>query len=138
MVATMRAHGAYTALVTGGLTFFTGRVAPALGFHTVVANAVEIVDGKLTGRVREPISGPATKRETLTGLAAKLGLALSETLAVGDGANDLPMVEAAGLGVAYHAKPVLSARAWARIDHADLTALLYAQGYRQEEIKSQL
>lgn len=138
LVATMRAHGAHAALVSGGLTVFTDRVGTALGFDTVVANAIEMVDGKVTGKVREPIVGPATKLEVLQRLAGEQHLPISATLAVGDGANDLPMVEAAGLGVAYHAKPILAARARVRIDHADLTALLYAQGFRREEIKSQL
>jgi len=138
LVATMRAHGAHTTLVSGGLTEFAGRVGAALGFDSIVANAIEIADGKLTGKVREPIVGPGTKLEALKRLAAELRLPLAATLAVGDGANDLQMVEAAGLGVAYHAKPILANRARARIDHGDLTALLYAQGYRRDEIKSQL
>lgn len=136
LVATMRANGAHTALVSGGFHIYTRRIRDELGFDLEIANELEIVDGRLTGAVQEPIVGREAKLLTLTRLAAELRLPLAATLAVGDGANDLPMIEAAGLGVAYHGKPAVAARARARIDHADLTALLYAQGYRREEIVS--
>jgi len=134
LVATMRANGARTALVSGGFHVYTRRIRDELGFDLEVANALEVADGRLTGMVREPIVARAAKLQTLTRLAAELGIPLSATLAVGDGANDLPMIEAAGLGVAYHGKPAVARRARARIDHADLRALLYAQGYRRDEI----
>jgi phosphoserine phosphatase len=134
LLATLRRAGVATALVSGGFTVFAERVAAKLGFDRVIANRLEITDGKLAGTVTPPIVGAATKRDTLVGLAAELGLGLQETLAVGDGANDLPMLQTAGLGVAFHAKPAVAAAARWRIDHGDLTALLYAQGYRQAEI----
>jgi phosphoserine phosphatase len=134
LVATMRAQGAYTVLVSGGFRLYTGRVRDALGFDLDIANELVIEGGRLAGRVREPILGRDAKLEGLKRLAAERGLPLAATLAVGDGANDIEMVEAAGLGVAFHAKPALARRARHRIDHADLTALLYAQGYRDEEI----
>ncbi|MBX6747391.1 MAG: phosphoserine phosphatase SerB [Acetobacteraceae bacterium] len=134
LVATMRAHGAHCALVSGGFTFFTGRVAERLGFHAHYSNTLGIADGKLTGRVEEPILDRDAKLATLKRLSAELGLPLSATLAVGDGANDLAMIQAAGLGVAFRAKPVVAAAARARVDHADLRALLFAQGYRATEI----
>jgi phosphoserine phosphatase len=134
LVATMRAHGAYAALVSGGFTVFTAPVREALGFDGVIANELVIADGRLTGEVREPIVTRETKLEALKSLAAERALPLAASLAVGDGANDLPMLEAAGLGVAFHAKPAVTARARIRIDYGDLTALLYAQGYREGEI----
>ena len=134
LIATLRRAGVTTALVSGGFTVFADRVAAELGFDRVIANWLDIIDGKLAGTVAPPIVTAATKRDTLLSLATELGLALSETMAVGDGANDLAMLETAGLGVAFHAKPAVAAAARWRIDHADLTALLYAQGYRQEEI----
>jgi phosphoserine phosphatase len=134
LVATMREHGAQTALVSGGFTQFTGPIAQRLGFHETFANRLEIVDGMLTGRVVEPVQGRAGKRAALESLRMRLGLDVAETLAVGDGANDLDMLDAAGLGVAFHAKPKVAAAASARVDHGDLIALLYAQGYRQGEI----
>jgi phosphoserine phosphatase len=130
LVATMRAHGAYAALVSGGFSFFTGRVAALCGFDMHRSNAL-LDDGiALTGHVAEPILDRDTKLATLTQLADERGLPLSATLAVGDGANDLDMLSAAGLGVAFRAKPVVAAAARARVDHADLRALLFAQGYR--------
>ena len=120
-------------LVSGGFEFFTGRLAAAAGFHADRANRLLDEGGRLTGMVGEPILGREAKLEALRTEAAALGVGLSETLAVGDGANDLAMIEAAGLGVAYRAKPVVAARADARIDHSDLTALLYFQGYSAEE-----
>jgi phosphoserine phosphatase len=128
-VATMRAHRALTALVSGGFTFFTGRVAAALGFDTHHANVL-IDDGRaLTGAVADPILDRDAKKATLLRLAQERGLKLSATLAVGDGANDLAMLAAAGLGVAYHAKPIVAREARARIDHGNLRAVLFAQGY---------
>jgi phosphoserine phosphatase len=134
LVRTMRAHGAYTALVSGGFRVFTRRVADALGFDEEDANVLEVADGKLTGTVAEPIRGRDAKLGTLRRLADSRGLDLAETLAVGDGANDLDMLRAAGLGVAFRAKPVVAAAARVRVDHGDLTALLYLQGYRAGEI----
>lgn len=133
LVATMRAHGAYTALVSGGFTFFTERVAALLGFHMQRANTLLLEDGRLAGAVAEPILDRDSKLVTLRALAAERGLGLRETLAVGDGANDLAMLGAAGLGVAFRAKPAVAAAARARVDNADLRALLFAQGYRAAE-----
>src|SRR5690242_15897793 len=133
LVMTMRAHGAYTCLVSGGFTLFTSAVAARLGFQENRANELVIADGRFTGVVREPIVGRAAKLDTLVELRESFDLDEIDTLAVGDGANDLGMIQAAGLGVAYHAKPAVSAAASARIDHGDLTALLYAQGYRRDE-----
>jgi len=134
LVATMHAHGAATALVSGGFTFFTARVAGLAGFDAHFANTL-LDDGKaLTGCVAEPILDRDAKLTTLRALAAEHHLDLAETMAVGDGANDLAMLRAAGLGVAFHAKPVLAAEAHARVDHGNLRALLFAQGYRAEEI----
>ncbi|THD73596.1 MAG: phosphoserine phosphatase SerB [Bradyrhizobium sp.] len=133
LVATMRAHGAYTCLISGGFTLFTNAVAAMIGFQENRANELKIEDGKLTGEVAEPILGRAVKLATLVELRESFDLDNLDTLAVGDGANDLGMIENAGLGVAYHAKPAVAAAAAARIDHGDLTALLYAQGYRREE-----
>jgi phosphoserine phosphatase len=130
----MRAHGAYAALVSGGFTFFTERVAARLGFDHHSGNRLAIQDGFLTGAVDEPIFGRDAKLAALRRLRAERGLDPADTLAVGDGANDLGMLQEAGLGVAFHAKPVVAAAAGARIDHGDLTALLYLQGYRAEEI----
>jgi phosphoserine phosphatase len=134
LLATSRRAGVTTALVSGGFTVFADRVAADLGFDRVIANRLAIADGKLVGTVRPPIVAGATKHDALVSLAREFGLALDDTLAVGDGANDLPMLQAAGLGVAFHAKPAVAAASRARIDHADLTALLYAQGYRENEI----
>ena len=129
----MRAHGAYTCLISGGFTLFTSAVAAMLGFHEHRANELVVRDGKLTGEVKEPILGRAAKLATLLELRESFDLDDIDTLAVGDGANDLDMIQAAGLGVAYHAKPAVAAAAAARIDCGDLTALLYAQGYRRDE-----
>ncbi|WP_333670942.1 phosphoserine phosphatase SerB, partial [Parvibaculum sp.] len=133
LTATMRAHGATCALVSGGFTFFTARVAKAVGFDVNQANELLFENDTLTGLVQEPILGKQAKLDALLALRAQHGLEKHETLAVGDGANDLAMIEEAGLGVAYHAKPVVAQAAGARIDHGDLTALLYLQGYRREE-----
>jgi phosphoserine phosphatase len=134
LVATMRAHGAYTALVSGGFSFFTDRVAALVGFDMHRSNVLLDDGAALTGRVAEPILDRDTKLDTLTRLAVERRLPMSATLAVGDGANDLDMLRAAGLGVAYRAKVIVAAEARARVDHADLRALLFAQGYRREEI----
>jgi phosphoserine phosphatase len=133
LVATMRAHGAYTCLISGGFTLFTNAIAAMIGFQENRANELKVLDGKLSGEVAEPILGRAAKLATLIELRESFDLDNLDTLVVGDGANDLGMIEAAGLGVAYHAKPAVAAAAAARIDHGDLTALLYAQGYRREE-----
>ena len=133
LVMTMRAHGAYTCLISGGFTLFTNAVAAMIGFQENRANELKVADGKLTGEVAEPILGRAAKLATLVELRESFDLDNLDTLVVGDGANDLGMIEAAGLGVAYHAKPAVAAAAAARIEHGDLTALLYAQGYRREE-----
>jgi len=133
LVATMRAHGAWTCLISGGFTLFTNAVAASIGFQENRANELLVADGKLIGEVREPILGRAVKLATLVELRESFDLDNLETLVVGDGANDLGMIQAAGLGVAYHAKPAVAAAAAARIDHGDLTALLYAQGYRRAE-----
>jgi phosphoserine phosphatase len=136
LIATLRRAGVTTALVSGGFTVFAEPVARALGFDRVVANRLALDGDKLAGTLIPPIVTGATKRETLMSLAAELGLALDDTLAVGDGANDLPMLQTAGLGVAFRAKPAVAAASRWRVDHADLTALLYAQSYRGEEIVS--
>ena len=128
LVRTMRARGATAILVSGGFTRFADPVARDIGFDRAIANVLEIADGTLTGRVTKPIVGSDTKAATLAAATASLGLDPAETLAVGDGANDLAMIRAAGLGVAYHAKPIVAAAAAARVQHNDLTALLYAQG----------
>ena len=133
LVATMRAHGAYTCLISGGFTLFTSAVATMLGFDEHRANELIVQDGKLTGEVKEPILGRAAKLATLVELTESFDLDDIDTLVVGDGANDLDMIQHAGLGVAYHAKPAVAAAAAARIDHGDLTALLYAQGYRRDD-----
>jgi phosphoserine phosphatase len=133
LVMTMRAHGAYTCLISGGFTLFTKAVAAMIGFQENRANELKAEDGKLTGEVAEPILGRAAKLATLIELREAFDLDNLDTLVVGDGANDLGMIEAAGLGVAYHAKPAVAAAAHVRIDHGDLTALLYMQGYRREE-----
>jgi phosphoserine phosphatase len=132
LVATMNAHGARCVLVSGGFDYFTSRVAEAAGFSVHRANRLLHDGARLTGAVAEPILGREAKLAALTQEASALGVGLAETLAVGDGANDLAMIEAAGLGVAYRAKPIVAARADARVDHADLTALLYFQGYGQD------
>ena len=134
LLATMRRHGAHTMLVSGGFGFFTRRVAEAAGFHAERGNTL-LDDGvALTGEVATPILGRKAKLEALEQAAAHLTLDFAETLAVGDGANDLAMIKRAGLGVAYHAKPVVADAAGAAINHSDLTALLYLQGYTDKEI----
>ena len=134
LVRTMRAHGGYTCLVSGGFTLFTNAVAAMIGFEENRANEL-IVDGaKLTGEVVEPILGREAKLKTLFDLREAFDFDNLDTLVIGDGANDLAMIQKAGLGVAYHAKPAVAEAAAARIDHGDLTALLYAQGYKRSEL----
>jgi len=134
LVQTMRANGAHTVLVSGGFSVFTSVIAERIGFHEHQANELLFgEDGRLNGLVAAPVLGKDAKLAALEQLRDKHGLSVEETLAVGDGANDLAMLEAAGLGVAFHAKPKVAAAAHARIDHGDLTALLYVQGYRRED-----
>jgi phosphoserine phosphatase len=134
LIATMRKNGTFTCLVSGGFTLFVERIAAMLGFDESRSNLLKLdPDGHLNGLVAEPIFGRDHKRATLIELRNRLGLTPADTLAIGDGANDLDMIAEAGLGVAYHAKPKVAAAAQARIEHGDLTAVLYAQGYRQNE-----
>ncbi len=133
LVRTMRARGATSILVSGGFTAFADAVGAEIGFDRVIANRLEIADGKLAGTVAKPIVDSSTKERTLREARAELGLADEATLAVGDGANDLAMIGIAGLGVAYRAKPIVAAAAGARINHNDLTALLWAQGIARRE-----
>jgi phosphoserine phosphatase len=133
LVKTMRANGSYVAIVSGGFRQFTGAIRERISADEDRANTLMIEDGKLTGEVIEPILGQDAKLSALKEISAAMGIALDETLAVGDGANDLPMLQAAGLGVAYRAKPKVAASAQARVDHADLTALLYAQGFARRD-----
>jgi phosphoserine phosphatase len=136
LVATMRAHNATTALVSGGFTFFTGQVAERLGFHVHRANVLLDDGAALTGEVGEPILDRDAKLATLRELAAARNLKMAATLAVGDGANDLAMLQEAGLGVAFHARPIAAAAARARVEHGNLRALLFAQGFHLGEIVS--
>ena len=133
MVRTMAANGARCVLVSGGFTFFTAQVAELAGFHAARANWLKVEDGAITGEVGEPILGREAKLQTLMEECAELSAGPEVALAIGDGANDLAMIEAAGLGVAYHAKPVVAAQAAARVNHGDLTAVLHFQGYREDE-----
>ncbi|MCD6069682.1 MAG: phosphoserine phosphatase SerB [Microvirga sp.] len=134
LVRTMRANDAYTCLVSGGFTLFTGPIGATIGFHEDRSNRLILEGEKLAGLVEEPILGREAKLATLVELRARFGLAPHETMAVGDGANDLAMLGEAGLGVAFRAKPAVAAAAHARLDHADLSALLYVQGYKAGEI----
>ncbi len=133
LIATMKARGAYTALVSGGFTAFTAQVADKLGFDENQANTLLIENGLLTGRVAEPILGRQAKVEALTRIAAEHGIAMERTMAVGDGANDLGMLGLAGAGVALHAKPTVAAQCDIRINHGDLTALLFIQGIAMDD-----
>jgi phosphoserine phosphatase len=135
LVQTMRAHGAYSALVSGGFDCFTAVAHAACGFDEHRANRLVIEDGRITGRVAEPILDRRAKLEALEQLAAARGLPLATAAAVGDGANDIPMLQAAGLGVAFRGKPAVAATTRFRLDHADLTGLLYLQGYRAAEFQ---
>lgn len=132
LVATMKANGARCLLVSGGFAYFTSRVVDLCGFDDHVSNDIVIEDGRLTGAVVEPVRDKKTKLATLLAEAGRLGLPINRTLAVGDGANDLPMLQAAGLGVAFRARPAVAADARARVRHGNLTALLYAQGYPRD------
>lgn len=132
LVGTMKAHGAYAALVSGGFTAFTARVAATLGFDEHRANSLLVVDGKLTGDVGRPILGKAAKVQALEEITQRLQITEADVLAVGDGANDLGMLSRAGTGVALHAKPAVQAECKVRINHGDLSALLYLQGYRRD------
>ncbi len=136
LVRTMKAHGAYTALVSGGFTVFTGPIAAKIGFDMHRSNILEIADGRFAGTVTEPVLGKEAKRAALEELRIRFALSPEATMAVGDGANDLAMLGEAGLGVAFHAKPIVAEAAHARVDHGDLTALLYFQGYRDEDFVS--
>ncbi|NBB50340.1 phosphoserine phosphatase SerB [Rhizobium sp. CRIBSB] len=133
LIATMKAKGGYTALVSGGFTVFTAPIAAMLGFHENRANILIEQDGALTGEVAEPILGKQAKVDSLLEIAGRLGISPNDVIAVGDGANDLGMLGIAGSGVALHAKPTVAAEARIRIDHGDLTALLYLQGYRKTD-----
>jgi phosphoserine phosphatase len=134
LVRTMAEHGAATALVSGGFTYFTSRIADAAGFAVNQANELIIESGKLAGTVREPILGKKAKREALDRLAREHNISPIDAIAIGDGANDLEMIAEAGLGVAYRAKPIVAAAAQARLDHSDLSAALYLQGYRETDL----
>jgi phosphoserine phosphatase len=133
LVRTMRRDGAYCLLVSGGFSRFADKVAETIGFHRAISNSLGIAEGRLSGTVADPIVGAEAKRRALIDTAGERGIDLADTLAVGDGANDIPMLEAAGLGIAYHAKPKVAEIADARIQHNDLTALLFAQGYSRWE-----
>jgi phosphoserine phosphatase len=133
----MKAHNATTALVSGGFTWFTGRVAELVGFDIHRANILELDGDTLAGTVTEPVLDANAKLTTLQELAAARGVKLAATLTVGDGANDLPMLLGAGLGIAFHAKPIVAAQARAQVRHGTLRALLFAQGYKKEEIKEE-
>lgn len=133
LLATMKANGAYAALVSGGFTAFTSAVAATLGFDENRANTLHLAGGKLAGTVAEPILGKEAKLHALNEITARLGFTSAEALAVGDGANDLPMLKAAGTGVALHAKPTVQAQCEVRVNHGDLTALLYLQGYSRND-----
>lgn len=136
LVTTMHRAGALTMIISGGFRDFSGHVRRVLGMDEEAANEVEIESDRLSGRLVGPIVGGESKADVLRDTAARLGISLSDTMAVGDGANDRAMLEAAGLGVAFRASPVLRKAADARIDHADLTALLYLQGYRDSDIRA--
>jgi phosphoserine phosphatase len=133
LLTTMKANGAYTALVSGGFTAFTGAIAANLGFDENRANVLGVRAGKLTGTLAEPILGRAAKVQALEEIAARLGISVAQAIAVGDGANDLGMLGLAGAGVALHAKPAVAAQCDIRINHGDLTALLYLQGYARTD-----
>lgn len=134
LVSTMKAYGAVTSLVSGGFTFFADYIARRIGFDEAIANVLEFDGDALTGTVASPIVDKSTKLARLISLAAERGVPVFSTIAVGDGANDLDMIKAAGIGVALHAKPSVAQQAQVRIDHSDLTALLYLQGFEEEDI----
>jgi len=133
LIATMHANGAFTALISGGFSFFTDRIREHVGFHMSLGNKLEIIDGALTGQVIPPVVTKDTKLEMLIDMAASQELGMTDTFAIGDGANDVPMLKAAGMGVAYHGHPVARENACARLDHSDLSGALFIQGYRRDE-----
>ena len=133
LVRTMRANGAYCLLVSGGFTRFAEPVAASIGFDAVKSNLLDVIEGRLAGTVARPIVGAEAKKQAMLAAAAARGIDPGATLAVGDGANDIPMLKAAGLGIAYRAKPAVAAVADARIEANDLTALLYAQGFARKD-----
>jgi phosphoserine phosphatase len=137
LIATLRKNGCYCALVSGGFTLFTEKIAKILGFDENRANILEVHNGCLTGAVQEPILGGQAKVNALNDIAAKRKLSHNDFIAVGDGANDLPMLKTAGTGVALHAKPSVAAAAPICVNHGDLTSLLYLQGYRQSEFSDE-
>lgn len=136
LVSTMRHDGAYCALVSGGFTFFTQKIAQRIGFHEDHANILDIEQDKLTGKVIEPILDKDSKLQSLYAIARKLKIDISDTIAVGDGANDLPMLKAAGLGIAYHAHETVQQEVQIKINHANLRGLLFVQGYCANEIRA--
>ncbi|MBL4615991.1 MAG: phosphoserine phosphatase SerB [Magnetovibrio sp.] len=133
LITTMRAHGAFTALISGGFSFFTDRIREQVGFHMSLGNKLEIIDAQLTGQVIAPIVTKDTKLEMLIDMAAQHELGMTDTFAIGDGANDVPMLKAAGMGVAYHGHPVARENAHACLNHTDLNGALFIQGYRRDE-----
>jgi len=133
LICTMRQHGAFTALISGGFSFFTDRIREQVGFHMSLGNKLEIIDGQLTGKVTPPVVDKDTKLEMLIDMAAQQELGMTDTFAIGDGANDVPMLKAAGMGVAYHGHPVARENARARLDHTNLDGALFIQGYRRDE-----
>ena len=133
LITTMRTNGAFTALISGGFSFFTDRIREHVGFHMSLGNKLEITDGVLTGQVILPVVNKDTKLEMLIDMAASQELGMTDTFAIGDGANDVPMLKAAGMGVAYHGHPVARENARARLDHHDLSGALFIQGYRRDE-----
>lgn len=135
LVATMRGHGARCVIVSGGFKMFTQYVADDLGFHENYGNTLDVKDGKITGIMLEPVLDKTSKRQTLANIASQLGINEGDICAVGDGANDLPMLLAAGLGIAYHAKPAVQQQARFNVRYADLRALLWAQGYHSGELR---
>jgi phosphoserine phosphatase len=134
LVATMKANGAYCALVSGGFDFATGHIRALIGFDLDRSNRLELKDGALTGNVIPPILDKQSKLDTLAELCTQLGIQMQDAATIGDGANDIPMLEAAGLGCAFHAKPAVTSAAQYRLDHSDLTGLLFLQGYRAEQL----
>lgn len=136
LIATMRANGAFTALISGGFSFFTDRIREQVGFDMSLGNKLEIIDHVLTGQVLPPIVTKDTKLEMLIDMAAQQELGMTDTFAIGDGANDVPMLKSAGMGVAYHGHPVARENARARLNHADLSGALFIQGYRRDEFST--
>lgn len=133
LVKTMRAHGAFTALISGGFSYFTDRIRESVGFHSSLGNHLGMKNGKLTGKVIPPIVGKEVKLEMMIDMAEQQSLGISQTMSIGDGANDVPMLSKAGIGIAYHAHPVARVAARARLDHVDLTGALFIQGYRRTD-----